>query len=1271
MKLYMLTRLIVVLLFSILFTVEITGQTPYQTDKIIPASPTSAGLGRYGDIPVSFFNGTPNIQIPLYEIKTPAHSLEVMMRYDASGTRVTQDASWVGLGWTLEAGGAVTRTIRQKDDLDQSRWGYYYAPTLPPSSGHDYIGNWQTDKSFFDNVYDGVYDAEPDIFSYNFCGKSGRFVIGKNADGSSVFLDEKNNLKINYQNGGWIFIDGEGYKYYLNTKETEENYSASLQNELTAFDGLFYLFQDGNGAPASAWYLDSIIAPTNEKIIFTYVKGKSLSLMNSSEQFTKLFQYTYTDCPTPLGDEGHYYNYSRQDITNVYLKKIEFTNGSIEFKLSSRLDVEIGNPQGLLNPSKLDSIIIKNETNVLAKYAFGYGYFNSASAQGRLKLDSIRRISGNGILAPPYKFEYYSPNSLPSKYSKSIDHWGFENSATNTTLLPSTIISESIVSFSGGNRDADESHNYPVKGVLSKMTYPTGGRTEFEYELNDYSNLHSEQAYNTVTKGATGYTNPELFPNDPGKIVNFTIPPYPGETQVPVTIICSYQKTDMNNNNNDVANLGIGTLYLVNGSTTTSKYSCLTGQIDGTNSNEVSYQTTLNLPFGDYRIEMLSWTGWTYKMSVLWPEIEIDSISPLNQRKGGGIRIKSITNYDNIGFKTVKKYSYIGNDGKSSGVLISQPKYDNRFNLSATTVRNVEGVPVSCSFSADYYSIMSSSIYPTSLTSKAGIVGYSKVTEINGENGENGKTEYYYKCYEEAPDEFPDIPSYPNPQNGELDSVLVFNGSNVKLKKTAYTYSFKEMSFLKGVKLFVASTVTAGSYTNRAYRIRYYDNYSYWFVPDQEIDTLFSPSGPITTTKKYYYNNNVHREPSEVDFTKSDGSTLITKYKRPDDYTVAGGNSFVEQMRNMHIVSPVIEQQTLLKQGTTTKLISGTFTSFLKFNNLFFKPSVIYNLETLAPLSDLTESSFATNGELSFHDNYKPKLYFGSYDTYGNLLQQHKNGDIFYSYQWGYNQSLPVVEIVNAGYTPSSDGISTSIIESDFTTSIQRTISLQHKGEIDFSLNPNGLTTGTNYAYTLSGSGYSTSGMACLGIAAPCQSSISFSFKDLNAGDYLLTITASGAPNSDFKNVTLRTSTFMPSSYLPEFFYNNFETITANQITSNAYTGRLSYNNSSVKYTVPFTIPNTKQYIIEYHYRDNGKWYPIKKSYINNMLISEGDAIDEVRVYPSDAQMTTYTYDPLIGMTSNTNVTNQRTTYEYDGFGRLSVIRDQNGAVEKIYNYSY
>lgn len=79
--------------------------------KIKPIAPTSASLGRYGDHPVDLSTGQVPIEIPLYEIKSGDLSVPIKLKYHSGGIKLNQEASWVGLGWNLDFGGSVVRTV--------------------------------------------------------------------------------------------------------------------------------------------------------------------------------------------------------------------------------------------------------------------------------------------------------------------------------------------------------------------------------------------------------------------------------------------------------------------------------------------------------------------------------------------------------------------------------------------------------------------------------------------------------------------------------------------------------------------------------------------------------------------------------------------------------------------------------------------------------------------------------------------------------------------------------------------------------------------------------------------------------------------------------------------------------------------------------------------------------------------------------------------------------------------------------------------------------
>jgi hypothetical protein len=57
--------------------------------------------------------------------------------------------------------------------------------------------------------------------------------------------------------------------------------------------------------------------------------------------------------------------------------------------------------------------------------------------------------------------------------------------------------------------------------------------------------------------------------------------------------------------------------------------------------------------------------------------------------------------------------------------------------------------------------------------------------------------------------------------------------------------------------------------------------------------------------------------------------------------------------------------------------------------------------------------------------------------------------------------------------------------------------------------------------------------------------------------------------------------------------------------------------------------------------------------------------IDELRIYPQEAQMISYTYNPVSGITSSSDVNGVTTYYEYDGLQRLKLNKIDNGVEEK------
>jgi YD repeat-containing protein len=93
-----------------------------------------------------------------------------------------------------------------------------------------------------------------------------------------------------------------------------------------------------------------------------------------------------------------------------------------------------------------------------------------------------------------------------------------------------------------------------------------------------------------------------------------------------------------------------------------------------------------------------------------------------------------------------------------------------------------------------------------------------------------------------------------------------------------------------------------------------------------------------------------------------------------------------------------------------------------------------------------------------------------------------------------------------------------------------------------------------------------------------------------------------------------------------------------------------------------------------------GTDYNTAKQYINQTMLDNAanytDAdirteLDKLRSNLPGAQVTTYTYTPVLGMTSATEPNGKTQYYEYDNYGRLKLIKDQNGKILKQYDYQY
>ena len=186
-------RLAVILCSVIVNVLSLSAQTI--VDEITQVfSPNAAELGLYGKVPVGHFNGIPDIRVPVTSFKAAGREFPVYLTYHAGGHSPERHPGWVGLGWTLRAGGCVNRIVNNRQDeiSHEEIWSERTRPLaavgteLDTLSYFDYLktaAGWAADEEaakahFRHNVRYGIWcDMEPDEFQVNIEGIQASFYI--------------------------------------------------------------------------------------------------------------------------------------------------------------------------------------------------------------------------------------------------------------------------------------------------------------------------------------------------------------------------------------------------------------------------------------------------------------------------------------------------------------------------------------------------------------------------------------------------------------------------------------------------------------------------------------------------------------------------------------------------------------------------------------------------------------------------------------------------------------------------------------------------------------------------------------------------------------------------------------------------------------------------------------------------------------------------------------------------------------------------------------
>ncbi|AYN03758.1 DUF5977 domain-containing protein [Flavobacterium sp. 140616W15] len=407
----------------------------------------------------------------------------------------------------------------------------------------------------------------------------------------------------------------------------------------------------------------------------------------------------------------------------------------------------------------------------------------------------------------------------------------------------------------------------------------------------------------------------------------------------------------------------------------------------------------------------------------------------------GGVRIKSIENFDQIGAITpvsIKRFDYQEENILNKEGLGSYKRY-----IILTDNPGIqESTPV-CSTSA---------LYNNNIGGSPNIT-YGKIieTEINPNTSvTNGKTEYYYqniiseRTIIDAPTTFRhplfilhypystlmlkytlniyDFSYYKNDSwnYGSLINTITYkrDTSNTlkKIKSVENKYTILKQLELPYNLVFNIFSDPYGPYdpnfTPEPYiqgkSIDYYSAQFFYFtgkvslgkkVITSTTETNYDENEKITTKKtiSYSFENPVHNQVTRMQTSNSNNERLETKYLYPQDAIVAS-EPFVNELKDKNIVGVPL---TTLSYNGVTKLSEQktVYDKSLATSNLLL-PRYIY----------------ANKGVGNINNSTDKKITFDQYDDKGNLVQYTLEGGTPVSIIWGYNKTQPIAKIENATY---------------------------------------------------------------------------------------------------------------------------------------------------------------------------------------------------------------------------------------------------------------
>jgi hypothetical protein len=535
-------------------------------DPVQMKSPQSYAFEKYGNVPVNLYTGAIDLKIPVANIGGSDADISATLIYDSSGFIPHKKSDAAGVNWSLMAGGRITRKMNVIPDeyvgepllIGNANNPYGQAAHLhgflkgirsnPPSSntsaynisgtgtGHTNGTEWLMGSDPNNN-----YEGEPDEFSFNVMGLSGKFMIGN--DGKVLVESSDPNVKVDLSQMALYepapsacvppaasiitLTDGKGNKYIfggdLSKYEISYSYTILPQYPNDTFTGYPMI---------NSFSLAKVILANKKEITFDYEEGTlsneyfcSLSNWDNLRDNGKMLSmdsYTqdggrsdsWPDCDaggcTDPSDIANFFFLPSKTTTFSMLKKsvlksIKYQDDEIRINY-----LNTGYPimhftlsplfaNRIFNEWVIGSVETYHKNLMITKQELSYDHLGGEFKRPFLK--SIKELKSNQT----YSFEYYKTDNLPAYYTKGIDHWGYWNGLDNNVSLSPFDTATTYGDYTLNNtfRDTD-AEKYNV-ALLKTITYPTKGFSVFEYEPQVYAKRIERIAANSFL--------PALIPN--------------------------------------------------------------------------------------------------------------------------------------------------------------------------------------------------------------------------------------------------------------------------------------------------------------------------------------------------------------------------------------------------------------------------------------------------------------------------------------------------------------------------------------------------------------------------------------------------------------------------------------------------------------------------------------------------------------------------------------------------------------------------------------